>query len=148
MGSRDFSVSITVDQRPEAVFAAVNNVRGWWSEEVSGETGTVGSSFTYRYGDVHYSKQTISELVPGRRVVWRIDEARLNFTRDPDEWVGTEICFEIEPANGATELRFTHRGLTDSLECYGACSGAWTFYVTESLRDLITTGVGQPDHPV
>ena len=121
MGSRDFSVSITVDQRPEAVFAAVNNVRGWWSEEVSGETGTVGSSFTYRYGDVHYSKQTISELVPGRRVVWRIDEARLNFTRDPDEWVGTEICFEIEPANGATELRFTHRGLTDSLECYGAC---------------------------
>lgn len=148
MSSRDFTVSITVDQRPEAVFAAINDVRGWWSGDVAGETGKVGSTFTYRYGDVHYSKQTISELVPGRRVVWRIEEAHLNFTKDPDEWVGTEIHFEIEPRDGATQLRFTHKGLSESLECYEACCGAWNFYVTESLRDLITSGVAQPNHPV
>jgi uncharacterized protein YndB with AHSA1/START domain len=145
--SRDFTISITVDQPPEAVFAAINNVRGWWSEEVSGETGSVGSDFSYRHGDVHYSKQTIAELVPGRRVVWHVDEARLSFANDPEEWVGTEISFEIEPGQDTTELRMTHRGLTENLECYEACSEAWTFYVAESLRSLVTTGVGHPDHP-
>jgi hypothetical protein len=29
--------------------------------------------------------------------------------------------------------------------CYGDCSGAWGFYVDESLRELITTGKGQPN---
>ena len=44
-----------------------------------------------------------------------------------------------------TELRFTHVGLVPAFECYGDCSGAWGFYINDSLRSLITTGKGQPN---
>lgn len=141
----DFTVSVVVDRPPEAVFAAINNVRGWWSGNVEGETDTLGATFTYRYEDLHFSKQTISELLPGSRVVWHVDEASLSFASEREEWVGTDIKFEIMPRDGGCEVRFTHVGLTPSLECCVGCSEAWTYYVSESLRDLITTGVGKPN---
>jgi uncharacterized protein YndB with AHSA1/START domain len=141
----DFTISFTVDESPDVVFAAINDVRGWWSGDIEGATNVPGATFSYRYGDVHFSRQTISELVPGRRVVWHVDDASLSFTSEPDEWVGTSLRFEILPAGAATEVRFTHEGLTPRLECYAGCSGAWRFYVSESLRSLITTGVGITD---
>ncbi len=145
MGESDFTISFTVDQAPDAVFAAINDVRAWWSGSLDGETGVPGATFSYRYEDVHVSTQTVSELVPVRRVVWHVDDARLSFTSEPDEWVGTDITFEILPLDAATEVRFTHVGLTPRKECYEKCSGAWTFYVSNSLRSLITTGVGSPN---
>jgi hypothetical protein len=36
-------------------------------------------------------------------------------------------------------------GLVPAFECYGGCSGAWGFYINESLRNLITGGAGQPN---
>ncbi|HYQ16941.1 MAG TPA: hypothetical protein VEQ58_14320, partial [Polyangiaceae bacterium] len=56
----------------------------------------------------------------------------------------TRLCFEIFREGGRTALRFTHEGLVRDRECFEICTEAWTFYL-ESLRQLITTGVGQPD---
>jgi uncharacterized protein YndB with AHSA1/START domain len=141
----DFTAIFTVDQTPEEVFAAVSNVRGWWSGNIEGETDAVGAEFTYRYQDVHYTKQKISEFVPNQRVVWHIEEAFLSFTEDPAEWVGTDVTFEITPTSEGTELRFTHRGLVPEFECFEACSSAWGFYVNGSLKRLISTGEGEPN---
>ena len=143
--STDFTAAFTVEQTPEEVFVAVNNVRAWWSGNVEGETDALDAEFTYRYQDVHYTKQKITEFVPDKKVVWHIEEAFLNFTAEPDEWVGTDIIFEITPQGDGTELRFSHRGLVPEFECYEACSSAWGFYVNGSLKRLITTGEGEPN---
>lgn len=145
MTTKDYTISYSVDQSPEQVFAAVNDVRGWWSGEIDGPTDKLGAEFTYRYQDVHRSTQKITELTPGKKVVWHVREAILNFVKDKDEWNGTDIVFEIERKSGKTELRFTHIGLVPAFECYGGCSGAWGFYINDSLRSLITTGIGDPN---
>ena len=72
-------------------------------------------------------------------------DATLNFVKDKTEWNGTDIVFEIKSKDGKTELRFTHIGLVPTFECYGGCSGAWGFYINDSLRNLITAGKGQPN---
>ena len=145
MDTQSFTTSFTVDQSSKEVFDAINNVRGWWSGEIDGRTDALGAEFTYSYKDVHRSTQKITEFVPGKKVVWHISEAQLNFVEDKDEWNGTEIVFEISRKDGKTEVRFTHVGLVPAFECYGGCSGAWGFYVDDSLRTLITTRRGQPN---
>jgi hypothetical protein len=144
MSEQNYSTSFTVDQSPEEVFAAVNNVRGWWTGEIEGNTDKPGDEFSYRHEDVHYSKQKITEFIPGQKVVWLVVDAQLNFTQDKREWKDTEIIFEISRKNDRTELRFTHAGLVPAFECYGACSNAWGFYINSSLFTLITQGKGEP----
>ena len=142
---QNYTTSFTVDQTPEEVFDAINNVRGWWSDEIDGSTNKLGAEFTYRYKDLHRTTQKITELVPGKKVVWHVTDATLNFVKDKTEWNGTDIVFEIKSKDGKTELRFTHIGLVPTFECYGGCSGAWGFYINDSLRSLITTGKGAPN---
>ncbi len=145
MSDNNLTSSFTVDQTPEEAFAAINNVRGWWSGDIEGSTDKLGDEWTYRYKDVHYSKQKITELVPGKKVVWLVLDSYLNFIKDKTEWNGSKITFEIAKKGHKTEVRFTHVGLVPDHECYGACSNAWGGYINGSLRSLITTGKGQPN---
>ena len=145
MKKQSFTTSFTVDQSPDEVFHAINNVRGWWSGEVDGDTGRAGAVFTYRYQNVHKSTQQVTEFIPGRKVVWHVTDAELTFVKDKTEWIGTDIVFEIAARDGRTELRFSHMGLVPAFECYGGCSGAWGTLVERNLRNLIVTGENQPD---
>jgi len=145
MTNQSFSTAFLVEQSPEEAFAAIANVRGWWSGQIEGATDEPGAEFTYRYADVHYSKQRITEFVPDKKVVWRVLDAYLGFTDDPKEWTGTEVSFEVSPRGQQTEVRFTHIGLVPAYECYDKCSSAWSFYINNSLRRLIMSGQGQPN---
>jgi hypothetical protein len=145
MSAQNFTAAFTVDQTPAEAFAAINNVRGWWSGNIEGSTDKLGDEFTYRYEDVHYSKQKITELIPGKRVVWLVLDSYLNFTQDKAEWKGTKITFEVSKKGNKTEVRFTHVGLVPDFECFDSCSNAWGFYINGSLRSLITKGKGEPN---
>ena len=144
MSEQNFTVAFSVDQTPEQVFDAINNVRGWWSGEIIGDTDNLGAEFTYRVQDAHRSTQKITQFVPGRKIVWHVLDADLSFVKDKDEWKGTDIVFEIARKGDKTELRFTHRGLATAYECYKECSNAWGMLVNGNLRRLITTGKDQP----
>lgn len=137
MGDHSYTTTITVDQTPEQAFAAINDVRGWWSGDIEGGTSNLGDEFTYRYKDVHYSKQKLVEVLPGQRIVWLILEARLSFTQDKSEWNGTRVIFDISKKGDATEVRFTHGGLVPEIECFNKCSNAWGSYINSSLRNWI-----------
>ncbi|MBC7399707.1 MAG: SRPBCC domain-containing protein, partial [Mucilaginibacter sp.] len=68
-----------------------------------------------------------------------------NFIKDQNEWKGTKIIFEISKKDNQTQMHFTHEGLVPAYECYEICFDAWTDYIQNSLRNLITTGKGTPN---
>jgi len=142
MTDQNYTTSFIVDQTPSEVFAAINNTRTWWTGEpgIEGSTNKLGDVFTYRYRDVHRSTHKIIELVKDKKIVWHTVEAQLNFVPNQSEWTGTDVVFEITKQGDQTEVRFTHVGLVPAIQCYGDCSGAWGFYINESLRSLITSG--------
>jgi hypothetical protein len=144
MKTESYTTSFRLDRSPEEVFNAINDVRGWWSGEIQGDTDKLGAEFTYRVQDVHRSKQKITEFIPGKKVVWHVLDADLGFIKDNSEWKGTDIIFEIAKKGDKTEVRFRHVGLVPAYECYNNCSNAWGMLVNGNLRKLITTGKAQP----
>jgi NADH:ubiquinone oxidoreductase subunit E len=143
LAKSNFTTSFFVNQTPREVFNAINNVRGWWQGEIVGNSNKLGDEFAYRMKDHHFSKQKVVEFIPNEKVVWHIIESKLNSFKNKSEWTGTEIKFEITEINNKTQVRFTHLGLVPDIECFGACSNAWSLLIQESLFSLITTGKGK-----
>ena len=85
MTTPDFTATLVVDQTPKQVFDAINNVRGWWSEEIEGGTNKLNDEFKYHYEDVHRCKMKIIELVPNEKVVWHVLDNYFKFTKDKNE---------------------------------------------------------------
>jgi uncharacterized protein YndB with AHSA1/START domain len=144
MTGQDFTTTFSVDNSPEEAFAAITNVRGWWSAEVEGETERLGDEFTFHVPGVHRCQMKLTEVIPGRRVVWHVSDSWIGFIEDKTEWDDTEIVFDVSDKDGRTAVRFTHVGLVPSYECFAVCSDARASYMTGSLRSLITTGKGDP----
>ncbi|OXM87756.1 ATPase [Paenibacillus rigui] len=142
--NQNYTTTFNVDQSPDEVFAAINNVRGWWSEDIEGRTDELGQ-FKHHYQDIHRCTIAITELIPGMKVVWHVMDNYFNFVTDKSEWKDTDIVFEIAKKDGTTEVRFTHVGLVPSYECYSVCTDSWGTYINGSLRSLITEGKGQPN---
>ncbi len=141
----DLTITFEVKQSPDEVFNAINNVRGWWSGNIEGSTDILGEEWTYRYQDIHYSKQKITKLVTNKNVTWHIIDSYISFVKDKQEWTGTDIVFDISNGDDKTLLTFTHLGLVPSIACYDKCAPVWDYYINESLFKLITTGTGVPN---
>lgn len=145
METQDFTISMKVAAAAGHAFQCINNVSAWWTENLEGSSQLPGDEFTVTFGDVHMSTQKLTEVIPGRRVIWLITDSKLNFISDQQEWTNTHISFEVtDLGSHGSEVRFTHHGLQPQVECYDACSNAWSQYIQGSLFSLITTGAGHP----
>lgn len=139
MKAESFSTSILVDN------SAIKNVRGWWSEEIEGETDKLNAEWNYHFLDVHRCSMKIVEFVPDQKIMWEVLDNYFNFTADKEEWKGNRIIFEITKKDEKTQLKFTQIGLTPHYECFNICQNAWNTYIQKSLYNLITTGKGNPN---
>lgn len=144
MKEQDYHTSITVDATEQEAFNCINSVSKWWTENLEGSSQKLDDEFTVRFGDVHYSRQKLVEVVPGKKVVWLVTDSKLNFIKDKQEWTNTKISFEISTQNEKTKIHFKHIGLVPEVECFDACSNAWSQYIQGSLFQLLSEGRGTP----
>ena len=142
--AQDFSCGFVSERSPETIYAAILDVRGWWSRNIEGPTDALGEAWTYHNEPMHMSRQRTVELVPGKRVVWDVEDGLLSFLQNPAEWVGDRIVFEITPEGTGHRLTFTQHGLTPDKQCYDICDNSWSGYIMGSLRGLVETGQGAP----
>ncbi len=145
MATSDFSIILRVNRTPEDVFNAIIDIRGWWSADFKGASQKLHDVFEVRFSDMHYSRQELTEVIAGKKIVWLVTDSHLSFLRNKSEWTGTTICFEISENNKQTQIRFTHHGLIPQIECFGDCSKGWNYYLKESLVPFINEGKGNPN---
>src|SRR5215813_220920 len=92
--NKNYTTSFTVNETADEVFEAINNVRGWWSEAIEGDTDKLGAVFFYHAKDIHHGTFKITEFVPGKKVVWHVLSNYFNFVQDQTEWTGTDIVLK------------------------------------------------------
>src|ERR1041385_3794827 len=115
-----------------AALATTKGVAGWWTKETTGLSKVGGSlTFTFRTkkgGHLGEMKADVKELKPNKRVQWRI-------TSGPEEWLGTDITFDLTEADGMTIVIFGHRNWKRAVEFMAHCSMKWAVFLL-SLREL------------
>jgi hypothetical protein len=141
MNKENFTYSFKSSKTPEAISDLLLDVRQWWSglyeETIAGETPKLNDEFSFSAGSgAHYSKQKLIELIPSKRIVWLVTDSNLSFLTEPHEWTNTKICFDIYREVDKTIVTFTHDGLTPPIECYDACSSAWSMYLANLKKKL------------
>ena len=119
---------------PGAVFralATLEGIAGWWITSAEGQPGIVGAEWRFRFATMR-----VLELQPGKLVRWRC-------VAGPEEWLGTEICFELRRARRQTWVMFSHRGWQQPGEFMHHCSTKWAVFLL-SLKEYVETGAGRP----
>ena len=129
---------IAIKATPEKVYHALSEescLAGWWTTCTTASP-TVGAIDKFRFGDRGFNDMEVAELVPGKRVRWRcVDGAQ--------EWIGTELTFDLKMEDGHTVVLFAHRGWREQVEFMHYCSTKWATYLL-SLKSLCETGTGTP----
>lgn len=106
---------------------------GWWTPETTAKPET-GSVARFAFGPDYFKEMRIEELEPASRVKWTC-------IKGYEDWLGTEITFELQPHEKGTVLLFHHDGWKEYTPEYASCSNDWALFL-RSLRFLCETGKG------
>ncbi len=128
---------------PDKVYWALSTIEGlaaWWTVDTSG-VADIGKTIDFQFRDP--SGKTIGGFVmevlkqePFKRVQWKCVEG-------PEEWIRTDITFDLKHENDFTIVLFGHRNWKDSGEFTAHCSTKWAVFLM-SLKEFIETGRGRP----
>ena len=126
-----------------AVYTAISTIDGlanWWTEETEGSASVGGKiEFTF-HSDAGEIKgkmvMEVKESNPGKNIRWTCVDG-------PEEWLGTDISFDLTEQDGQTIIIFGHRNWREAVEFTAHCSMKWATFML-SLREYVETGKGKP----
>ncbi|MFE0647055.1 SRPBCC domain-containing protein [Streptomyces sp. NPDC059534] len=128
---------IGVTSSPAAVYAALTTVDGlasWWTEDTSGDA-RVGGVVRFRFLPGGFDMKVL-DAQPGESVLWEVIDG-------PEEWIGTQVHFELKQEDDFTIVLFRHTGWKEPVEFMYHCSTKWATFLM-SLKHVLETGKGEP----
>lgn len=127
----------------QKVFEALSTTKGiagWWTEDTTGNS-ELGETIVVRFfspegkevGSMHME---VKALDPIKRVEWF-------FTAGPEEWIRTNVIFDLHEEDDYCIVQFSHRNWKEEVEFKAHCSMKWAVFLL-SLKELVETGKGKP----
>ncbi len=113
------------------VLTSVDGARAWWDSGATGDAKEGGLITFFKKVDMK-----VVEARPNELVKWKC-------VRGPEEWMNTEIIFQLAFKQDQTFVIFTHANWKKPVEFMHHCSTKWTTFLL-SLKALVETGKGRP----
>ena len=124
---------VGINATPEKVFEALSTIEGlrhWWTIETTGDAKQ-GGLINFGFCEMKVVESRVNELVHWKCV------------RGPDEWVGTEVTFQLKRKDDQTFVVFKHANWKEPVEFMHHCSTKWATFLL-SLKDWLERSEGRP----
>lgn len=123
-----------------AALSTVEGVAGWWTKDTSG-VSKVGETIEVRFHSregkqIGHMTMKVMALDLNKKVHWRV-------TAGPEEWVGTDVVFDLSQEGDDTIVLFGHKNWQEVNDFTSHCSTKWATFLL-SLRELVESGKGKP----
>lgn len=127
-------------QKVYEALATINGIAGWWTRDTTGISAT-GKQIVARFHtpegkEVGSMNIEVQALEPSKKVSW-------TFSAGPEEWVGTDVIFDLHEENEHTIVLFSHNNWREEVEFKAHCSMKWAIFLL-SLKEFVETGKGKP----
>ena len=135
----DIIHQLTITASPLDVFWALTEqerLAMWWTRDTRAkpEVGSI-AEFGFNERAVVFRMQ-ITALETDKRVAWHC-------LGNSQEWVDTNLSFDLSQSNEGTALRFAHSDWKSTDGTFAVCSYDWANYL-RSLKLYLETGAGMP----
>jgi uncharacterized protein YndB with AHSA1/START domain len=127
---------VGIEAAKERVHAAITQpgeLAAWWTRETEGES-RVGGTLQFRFEGAGFDMLVLAN--EPNRVEWRCSEGF-------DEWLGTEIRFDLREEGGQVFVDFTHSHWQEISAHFRQCSTKWAVFLL-SLKEYLEHGRGRP----
>lgn len=131
----NISLKIGVAADKATALSAINSIQGlanWWTKDTTGKTDE-GEIIFFRFGEAGLDMKVTKSSDDS--VSWQCISG-------PDEWIGTEISFNLKD-EGETVIYFQHKGWLAETPFHHHCSMKWATFLL-SLKQYLDQGKGQP----
>ena len=127
-------------QKVYEALSTIEGIAGWWTQSTSGSS-EIGKSIEVMFltpegKELGSMIMEVKVLNPGKKVHWL-------FTGGPEEWIGTDVIFDLKEEGDYTIVLFGHRNWREEVEFMAHCSMKWGVFLL-SLKELVEKGRGRP----
>ena len=129
--------NVIIKAPPEKIYQAITTQEGlanWWAKQTIAKP-EVGFVNIFTFGTFR-NEMKVTILNPNKKVEWKC-------INSIEEWIDTNILFDLEEKEGRTLLRFTHSGWRAVTDTFAGCNYDWGRFMT-SLKLFCETGTGTP----
>ena len=142
----DYQTSFSTSASRETSFHAITKgIDKWWGK-VDNAVDKLGDEFSIFFGDTEWCFK-ITQYVPFEKLKWHCIKANHVHTGLQDiqeEWLNTDVKWDLTKAEGKVKITITHKGLTEHLNCFEVCKSGWDYFLLTSLKSYLETGEGTP----
>jgi uncharacterized protein YndB with AHSA1/START domain len=136
----DIRHRVVISAPLNSVYEAVATTEGisqWWTREGVRGDSSEGSKVEFYFGSPDPAAiMEVTRLDPEGHVSW-------NCIEGADEWVGTNLGFDLTANGDETVVLFSHADWREPSEFMAHCSARWAYFLL-SMKSLLETGKGTP----
>ena len=143
----DYKKSVIVKSNKKLAYTALTEeIDKWWST-IENTAIKEGNIFKISFGPASYWKFKVLALKKPESIVWECVESHQdhNLVGIDKEWLNSKLYWTISGIGENVNIEFLHKGLVSTGVCYDVCSSAWDFYILDSLKTFLESGIGKPN---
>src|SRR4051794_23210422 len=108
--------NVMIKATPQKIYEAITTeegLSGWWAKQ-SVAKPQIEFVNTFTFGKFR-NEMKVTVLNPSKKVEWQCIDSI-------DEWIDTNISFDLEEKDGRTILRFAHAGWRAVTDTFAGCN--------------------------